>query len=59
MCTSVLYSDLSLFEFIGQCTSYDISGNEIQENWRADCSKFQENACPPYYRSDEAYKCKY
>lgn len=40
----------------GQCTSYDISGNLIQENWRADCSKFKENACPPYYRSDEAYK---
>lgn len=40
----------------GQCTSYVISGNAIQENWRADCSKFKENACPPYYRSDEAYK---
>lgn len=40
----------------GQCASYDISGNVIQENWRADCSKFKEDACPPYYRSDEAYK---
>lgn len=40
----------------GQCTSYVISGNAIQENWRADCSKFKENACPLYYRSDEAYK---
>lgn len=40
----------------GKCTSYDISGNVIQENWRADCSKFKEKACPPYYRSDEAYK---
>lgn len=40
----------------GKCTSYDISGNVIQGNWRADCSKFKENACPPYYRSDEAYK---
>lgn len=43
----------------GQCASYDISGNVIQENWRADCSKFKEDACPPYYRSDEAYKCKF
>lgn len=41
---------------LGQCTSYFIGGNVIQENWRADCSKFNENACPPYYRSDEAYK---
>lgn len=40
----------------GKCTSYVISGNVIQENWRTDCSKFKENACPPYYRSDEAYK---
>lgn len=40
----------------GQCTSYDISGNVIQENWRADCSKFKENACPLFYRSDYAYK---
>lgn len=40
----------------GRCTSYVISVNEIQENWSADCSKFKENACPPYYRSDEAYK---
>lgn len=40
----------------GKCTSYVISGNVIQENWRTDCSKFKENACPPYYRSDVAYK---
>lgn len=40
----------------GTCTSYVISGNVIQENWRTDCSKFKENACPPYYRSDVAYK---
>lgn len=40
----------------GKCTSYVISGNVIQENWRTDCSKFKENACPSYYRSDVAYK---
>lgn len=40
----------------GKCTSYSSSGNVIQENWRTDCSKFKENACSPYYRSDVAYK---
>lgn len=40
----------------GKCTSYSSSGNVIQENWRTDCSEFKENACPPYYRSDVAYK---
>nr|XP_034334251.1 uncharacterized protein LOC117691724 isoform X3 [Crassostrea gigas] len=40
----------------GKCTSYSSSGNVIQENWITDCSKFKENACPPYYRSDVAYK---
>lgn len=47
-----------LLIFIGQCTSYFISGNVIQENWGTDCSKFKENACPIHYRSDEAHKCK-
>lgn len=40
---------------LGKCTSYSISGNVIQENWMTDCSKFKENACPPFYRSNEAY----
>lgn len=41
---------------LGKCTSYAIRGNVIQENWRTDCSKFKENACPQVYRSDVAYK---
>lgn len=41
---------------LGRCTSYDISGNEIKENWSADCSEFKENACPQVYRSNVAYK---
>lgn len=40
----------------GRCASYDISGNVIQENWSEHCSKFNENACPTYYRSDYAYR---
>lgn len=40
----------------GKCTSYSSSGNVIQENWSTDCSKFKENACPLFYRSDVAYK---
>lgn len=40
----------------GKCTSYSSSGNMIQENWRADCLKFKENACPQLYRSNVAYK---
>lgn len=40
----------------GKCTSYVFSGNSIQENWRTDCTKFSMNACPTFYRSDEAYK---
>lgn len=54
-CTAIFF----LFIFKGRCTSYDIIGNVIQESWRADCSEFKENACPLYYRSDEAYKCKF
>lgn len=41
---------------LGKCTSYAIRGNVIQENWRTDCTKFKENACPQFYRSDVAYK---
>lgn len=52
-------SNLFLFIFIGKCTSYVFSGNSIQENWRTDCTKFSMNACPTFYRSDEAYKCKF
>lgn len=40
----------------GKCTSYSSSGNVIQENWRADCLEFKENACPQFYRSNVAYK---
>lgn len=40
----------------GKCTSYSSSGNVIQENWSTDCSKFKENACPLFYRSNVAYK---
>lgn len=40
----------------GKCTSYSSSGNVIQENWGADCSKFIENACPTVYRSNVTYK---
>lgn len=40
----------------GKCASYSSSGNVIQEIWMTDCSKFKENACPLFYRSDVAYK---
>lgn len=43
--------------FLGQCTSYSISGNLIQQNSRTNCADFTENPCPSdFYNSDEAYK---
>lgn len=46
-----------LFFYIGKCTSYSISGNVVQANFRADCTEFKENSCSQFYRSDVAYNC--
>nr|XP_034319940.1 uncharacterized protein LOC105332604 [Crassostrea gigas] len=40
----------------GYCTEYNIRGNLIQSNARANCSSLQPNPCPPLYASNEAYK---
>nr|XP_034332256.1 uncharacterized protein LOC105324382 isoform X3 [Crassostrea gigas] len=38
------------------CTEYSFSGNMIQQNIRTRCPIFQNNRCPMYYRSTDAYK---
>lgn len=39
----------------GQCTSYSISGNLIQQNPRTNCASYPQNPCPTFYRSNMAY----
>lgn len=41
---------------LGFCTEYSFSGNMIQQNIRTRCPIFQNNRCPMYYRSTDAYK---
>eukprot|EP00105_Crassostrea_gigas_P036662 XP_019920810.1 PREDICTED: uncharacterized protein LOC105323881 [Crassostrea gigas] len=40
---------------IGYCTEYSINGTVIQDNYGADCTKFNP-PCPTSYNSAEAYK---
>lgn len=40
----------------GYCTEYNIGGNLIQSNARANCSSLQPDPCPPVYPSNEAFK---
>uniref|UniRef100_A0A8W8JF10 Uncharacterized protein n=1 Tax=Magallana gigas TaxID=29159 RepID=A0A8W8JF10_MAGGI len=40
---------------IGYCTEYSINGTVIQDNYGADCTKF-DPPCPSSYNSEEAYK---
>lgn len=44
--------------FTGFCTEYSFSGNMIQQNIRTRCPIFENNRCPMYYRSTDAYKCE-
>lgn len=44
--------------FIGFCTEYSFGGNVIQQNFKANCTKFTHNPCPSSYPSTDAYKCK-
>nr|XP_034330984.1 uncharacterized protein LOC109618301 isoform X1 [Crassostrea gigas] len=39
----------------GYCTEYSINGTVIQDNYGADCTKF-DPPCPSSYNSEEAYK---
>lgn len=43
---------------VGHCTEYNIMGRVIQENYKAECTKY-DPPCPPIYNSAEAYKCKF
>lgn len=40
---------------LGHCTEYNIHGNVIQDNYGADCTKFNP-PCPSLYNSAEAFK---
>lgn len=39
----------------GYCTEYNVMGQVIQENYKADCTKY-DPPCPSFYNSAEAYK---
>nr|XP_034333546.1 uncharacterized protein LOC117691492 isoform X1 [Crassostrea gigas] len=41
---------------LGFCTEYSFGGNVIQQNFKANCSKFTHNPCPSSYPSTDAYK---
>ena len=43
-----------LFCITGDCTEYNILGNLIQGNSKAKCSE-----CPTFYRSKDAFLCKF
>lgn len=42
----------------GKCTEYNVFGAVVQEHVRLSCANF-EVPCPNFYRSDEAYRCKF
>lgn len=42
----------------GLCTEFNIRGNIIQPNVRANCTVFAQNPCPQLYNSNEAHKYK-
>lgn len=60
---SVMSHILDLFHteyfliYLGYCAEFDTDGAFIQENYRADCRKF-DSPCPRIYNSAEAYKCE-
>lgn len=41
---------------LGYCTYY--SGNRILPNFKTSCKEFENNPCPDFYRSTEAFKYK-
>lgn len=41
---------------LGFCTEYSFGGNVIQQNFKANCTKFTHNPCPSSYPSTDAYK---
>lgn len=41
---------------LGYCTEYSLGGNIIQQSFRANCTQFTENPCPPGYPSTDTYK---
>lgn len=41
---------------LGYCTEYSLSGNIIQQSFRANCSQFTDNPCLNGYQSTDAYK---
>lgn len=42
---------------IGYCAEFNTNGALIQENYGADCRKY-DPPCPKIYNSAEAYKCE-
>lgn len=43
--------------FVGFCAEFDQDGALIQDNYKADCRKY-DPPCPKIYNSAEAYKCE-
>lgn len=41
---------------LGYCAEFNTDGALIQENYNADCRKY-DPPCPKIYNSAEAYKC--
>lgn len=46
-----------LFTKKGYCAEFNADGALIQENYGADCRKY-DPPCPKIYNSAEAYKCE-
>lgn len=54
-----MYTHLIYLYIAGYCTEYNVLGNLIQPSLRTSCRAFNVKPCPIFYRSNEAYKCKY